>query len=155
MNPGTDCCGLNGCSTTQTIEHPQAAANPRTPTAPAAPTANPQARREGAFFTPAADVIEARDAFVITLDMPGCHSNSIEVTLDRGVLTVRGSVHDRPAAGRPLAREYGVGDFYRSFRVSADIDPAAIQAHYALGVLTLTLPKVQAARRVAVKVTSN
>ena len=52
-----------------------------------------------------------------------------------------------------LLREYGVGDFYRAFQVSEVIDPSRIQAEYSGGVLTLHLPKSEAAkpRKIAVQ----
>ncbi len=52
-----------------------------------------------------------------------------------------------------LLREYGVGDFYRTFRVSEQIDASRIEAEYADGVLKLHLPKVEAVkpRKITVK----
>jgi HSP20 family molecular chaperone IbpA len=45
-----------------------------------------------------------------------------------------------------LLHEYGVGDFYRTFRVSQQVDASRITAEYENGVLTLHLPKAEAAR---------
>ena len=66
---------------------------------------------------------------------------------------VHGRVTDRQSSEIDfLSREYGVGDFYRSFQVSDQIDTQKISADLAQGVLTLHLPKVEAAkpRKIAV-----
>ncbi len=54
---------------------------------------------------------------------------------------------------RYLLREYGVGDFYRTFRVGEQVDASRIAAEFVDGVLTLHLPKVDAAkpRKIAVQ----
>ena len=60
----------------------------------------------------------------------------------------------KATARRCLLREYGVGDYYRSFQVSEAIDAGKISAEYADGVLTLHLPKAEAVkpRKIAVSV---
>ena len=45
-----------------------------------------------------------------------------------------------------LVHEYGIGDYYRTFRVSEAIDAAKITAEYADGVLTLRLPKAESTK---------
>ena len=54
-----------------------------------------------------------------------------------------GATAERP---KFLLQEYGVGDFYRSFRVGEQVYPTRIGAEYRDGVLTLRLPKVEAAK---------
>jgi HSP20 family protein len=72
---------------------------------------------------------------------------AIELDFAEGELTVRGNVAPRYGdETRYLLREYGVGDFQRVFRVGEQIDVAGIAANYAHGVLTVHLPKVQAAQ---------
>ena len=48
--------------------------------------------------------------------------------------------------------EYGVGDFFRTFRVSEHIDVPRIAAEYELGILNLHLPKVEAVRPCKIQV---
>jgi HSP20 family protein len=51
-----------------------------------------------------------------------------------------------------LLREYGIGDYRRTFRVSEQIDASRISAQYRHGVLTLRLPKAERARPRKIKV---
>lgn len=106
-------------------------------------------------FRPAADIVETEQGFTVQLDMPGCSPDGIEITHLGNELTVRGRVQAREPAGTTLAREYGVGDFARSFRLGEGIDASAIDARYAGGVLTLTLPKAQATRTRKIDVRTN
>ncbi|MBX7165314.1 MAG: Hsp20/alpha crystallin family protein [Pirellulales bacterium] len=89
----------------------------------------------------------------VVADMPGVRTEDIDIHFENGELTIHGKVQPRQEGVNFLAEEFGVGDFYRSFRVSEEIDGSRIAATYAAGVLTLTLPKVEAAkpRKIAVQ----
>jgi HSP20 family protein len=103
--------------------------------------------RSGPTYRPNVDIFERPDELVMLVDLPGCQGDQIDVRFEDGELTIQASVEPRQAAGtRYLLREYGVGDFYRTFRVSEQIDSQRMHASYALGVLTLHLPKVQSAQ---------
>jgi HSP20 family molecular chaperone IbpA len=70
------------------------------------------------------------------------------------VLTVRGRGRlTSPEGYRLVHAEYGEGDYERVFTLSQEIDEAAVQAEFAHGVLTLTLPRAEASkpRRIEVK----
>lgn len=112
----------------------------------------PSARPEAPLFVPRIDVVEEADRFVVRADMPGCDPAAIDIHYERGSLTLRGHVPERKPGGAPRHREYGVGDFLRRFNVTDSIDVEKIAAEYADGVLTLTLPKVEAARPRSIRV---
>lgn len=122
-------------------------------------TENPKAAdetertRSGQTYRPNVDIVEHRDELVLVADMPGVKSAELDIRFEDGELSIRAPVAARqPEGTRYLLREYGVGDFYRSFRVSEQIDASRISAEYADGVLKLRLPKVEAAkpRKIAV-----
>lgn len=102
--------------------------------------------REGRVYRPNVDILEQKDELTLLADMPGVTTDSIEIDFEEGVLTLQGKVASRTVEGVRLLQEYGVGDFYRTFRVSEQIDASGIHAEYADGVLTVHLPKVEAAK---------
>ena len=107
----------------------------------------------GKFFSPYADIHETERAVDVTMEMPGVAKSSIDIQLDKGVLTVKGTIDStRYESVRPLYTEYNVGNFVRTFTVSPQVDAAGISAAVADGVLTIELPKAKEAlaRRIAV-----
>lgn len=107
----------------------------------------------GRFFSPYTDIHETAAAVIVSMEMPGVDKSAIDIRLDKGVLTVKGTVDaGRYDAMRPIYAEYNVGNFVRTFTVSTKIDSAAISASVADGVLTVTLPKAAeaVAKRIAV-----
>ncbi len=110
--------------------------------------------RSGRYYRPNVDILEKPEELLLVADMPGVKSGEIDIRFEDGELTILGPVAERqePAANYLLA-EYGVGDFYRTFRVSEQIDGAKIHAEYSDGVLRVHLPKVEAAkpRKIEVK----
>jgi len=98
-------------------------------------------------FRPRVDVRETQQELLIVADLPGATAESIDVQCENGVLTVTAKVEPRQTVARGwLLREYGVGDFQRSFQLDERIDTGRITGEYAQGVLTLRLPKSEAAR---------
>jgi len=109
--------------------------------------------RTGQCYRPNVDILERPEELLLIADLPGARGEDLDVRFDDGELTVRATVKERHGASeRFLLREYGVGDYYRTFRVSEQIDASRIAANFADGVLTLHLPKVEAVkpRKIAV-----
>ena len=97
--------------------------------------------------TPAIDVLEKPDEILVLADLPGVKSGDVDLEFDAGVLTLNANVAvDRDDSGKTMLREYAVGAFRRSFRIGDGIDFEAIRAEMADGVLTLHLPKREAAK---------
>lgn len=119
-------------------------------------TAKPaESTRTAPVFAPHVDIVERKDELVLRADMPGVCGESIDIEFKEGALSVRGHVAPREPEGRQyLLREYGVGDFYRTFQVSETVDAENISAEYHDGVLELHLPKVAPPqpRKISVKV---
>ena len=106
------------------------------------------------LFAPAVDILDTDDAILILADMPGVDKETLEVTLDKNRLTIRGSSRYEAPAGYELDfGEWESGDYERVFTLDEDIDRDNIQATLEHGVLHLRLPKAGPAivRRIPVK----
>lgn len=110
---------------------------------------------ERPVFVPATDIYETEGSVVLLADMPGVDDKSVDVNLEKGVLTLRGHVEPKALEGRRLQyAEYRLGDYERSFTLSDEVDGEKINATLKHGVLRLELPKKDAAkpRKIEVKV---
>src|SRR5690349_11296113 len=107
----------------------------------------------GALYTPRVDVVETDDGLTLYADMPGVKPEDVDVRFEGGELTLHGRCAPRQSQANWLLYEYGVGDFYRSFTVGEDVDPARIAAELKLGVLTVHLPRSEAAKPRKITVT--
>ena len=92
---------------------------------------------------PDCDIEEAKEDYVIRMDMPGLDPAGIDVKLDKDILTVEAKVEIEGLAPRR---------YYRQFRVMRGLDAAKCQADYKLGVLTLKLAKPQSAQPQQIKI---
>jgi HSP20 family molecular chaperone IbpA len=102
---------------------------------------------------PLVDIVETADALVLVSDMPGVDDRGVDVTVEKNVLTIHGTVGVKIPEGYKLGyEEYGVGNYERVFTIPNEVDRDGIQAVMKDGVLRLTLPKVKqkAARKVTV-----
>jgi len=113
-----------------------------------------ESTRAGTYYRPSVDIVERADELTVLADMPGAAADGIDIRFEDGMLSIHGKVPQRHADVDFLAREYGVGDFYREFRVNETIDASKITADLNDGVLTLHLPKVEAVkpRKITVRV---
>ena len=97
---------------------------------------------------PATDIVESADSVTISTELPGVSKDDVSISLEDGVLAIRGEKKheskEETDEVRRYERTYGI--FQRSFVVSDSIDSDAIDATFENGVLTLTLPKAEKAK---------
>ncbi len=105
--------------------------------------------------TPRADVFEAKDTIVVLADMPGVNENSIDITLEKNVLTIHGLTSPQAEEGlRLIYSECPEANYRRAFVLSEEVDRDGIQASVKNGVLKLVLPKSVSARARKITVTA-
>jgi HSP20 family protein len=97
--------------------------------------------RSGFVFRPDVDILEEPEAFVIHADMPGASEETVDIQLEKGLLTLHARPAEAPTKAKPVYAEYRDGSYYREFRLSEDIDMSAVTAKMRDGVLELRLPK--------------
>ena len=98
-------------------------------------------RRLENWMTPAVDIYENNDGLTLRADLPGVSRDQLNLGVEQGVLTIEG-------------KTAGSNGYYRRFQLPEHLDLEHIKAELKHGVLTLTLPKAEAAkpRRIAVTV---
>lgn len=93
-------------------------------------------------FTPAIDLKENRDAFIVTADVPGIARENLQVTLAGNKLVIRGK---RPAPASADQKTYSserrFGEFERSFTLPDGVGGGPIDAQLRDGVLTVRVPR--------------
>lgn len=108
-------------------------------------------------FAPATDLVETPEAVVAEMELPGFDRDDVEVTVERGTLTVSGRREAEADAEDESVhlRERSVGRFQRSFSLPASIRPEGVSARFADGVLRVEMPKREEAktRRIEIDVT--
>lgn len=103
--------------------------------------------QSGRTYVPRVDIFETEEQVVLFADVPGVDEKSLDVTLEKNVLTITGFVHFEAPQGYELAHaEYGIGNYQRSFTLSNEVDRDRISAVVKQGVLQLAMPKVAGAR---------
>lgn len=108
-------------------------------------------------LTPALDVKETDKEVVVKAELPGIEDKDVQLTIQDGILTLRGEKKDERKEDREnyhlVERSYG--SFQRSLRLPESVDQDKAQARFDKGVLTVTLPKrpevVKAQKKIEIK----
>ncbi len=107
------------------------------------------------LWTPAVDIKEEEAQFVLKADVPGVAPEDIDVTMENGLITIKGERKFEAEHGKNGYRrvERRHGTFYRRFSLPDYADAEKISAKCKNGVLEVTVPKQQKAqpKRIAVK----
>ncbi len=108
-------------------------------------------------WTPALDVHEDKDSFVVRAELPGMKREEIDVSLHDGALSISGErqavkKHEEAEVYRT---ERFFGKFLRTVTLPAPVAAEKVKAQYQNGVLTVTLPKTEAAKPKQIDVNVN
>jgi len=117
----------------------------------------PSSLRSGRFGAfPPVNIGATEDSIEIVVFAPGVPANQLEVTVDKGLLTISGErAQVRPegdAEARPYAQERFSGSFRRVIELPQSADPDKVQARYANGCLSISVGKREASRPRAITV---
>ena len=100
-----------------------------------------------AAWAPRVDVHENAESFLVTAEVPGLAKEDIAVSLHEGVLTISGERKEEKTEGTDShVTERYVGKFERSLSLPSEVVTGKVEATYKDGVLTVTLPKAEAAK---------
>ena len=110
-------------------------------------------------WNPLVDVYETKDSIVLKADLPEVNKEDVDISVEGNTLTLRGErQHEREVKEKDYYRmERSYGTFSRSFTLPGTVEPHKIEATFAGGVLTITLPKKEESKpkRIKVKVEGN
>lgn len=110
--------------------------------------------RDRRVYVARADIYETDEAIVVLADVPGADENSVDITIEKNVLTIYAEVEpEQPGEHSLIYQEFDVGDYERSFVLSNQVDRSKIEATVKDGVLRLYLPKMPEAqaRKISVR----
>ena len=105
-------------------------------------------------WTPALDVEETDEEYLIKADLPAVNKDDVHVGIENGTLAVSGErQQEKEEKGKRFHRvERAYGRFERRLTLPADVDPTKVAAEFKNGVLQVHLPKSPAARPRSVEV---
>ena len=93
------------------------------------------------------------DVFRLEFDLPGIAADTLDIDVERNVLTIRAERPARNADWEPLAAERPTGLFSRQLVLGDNVDLDRLEAHYEDGVLRLTVPVAERAKPRKIEVT--
>jgi HSP20 family protein len=99
-------------------------------------------------WAPALDISERKDAYLVTVELPGVEADDLEITLEDGLLTIQGERQFAQESSEQqfhrVERRYGV--FRRSITLPAQVQAEQIEASFDNGVLQIVVPKMEEAK---------
>jgi HSP20 family protein len=98
-------------------------------------------------WAPALDISERKDAYLVTVELPGVEAEDLDITMEDGLLTIKGERHFAHDSSEQqfhrVERRYGA--FRRSITLPAQVRAEQIEASFDNGVLQIVVPKMEEA----------
>jgi HSP20 family protein len=105
-------------------------------------------RAETTAWAPALDISERKDAYLVTVELPGVEADDLEITMEDGLLTIQGERQFTSESSEQqfhrIERRYGA--FRRSITLPAQVQAEQIEASFENGVLQIVVPKMEEAK---------
>lgn len=105
-------------------------------------------------WAPLADVTETDEAYLVEVELPGVKRDDITVDLAGTELSINGEAREKERKGLFRQRTRRIGQFSYQVTLPHDVDADRIQADHADGVLTVRVPKTEAAKRRRIAINS-
>lgn len=112
-----------------------------------------ETRSNDKYIRPAVNIIETEEGLTLTADIPGATKENLDINVEKGILTISAPITHKQQ-GQPAYREFELANYYRQFSIPESLDHEKAKADYANGILTLRVPKAEAAKpkRISVQV---
>ena len=116
-------------------------------------SSGPKISKKRSSYQPRFDIWEGDEELILYGDLPGVNIDQLDIQFEQNTLTIHGNVSEDDAPDEYVYREYGLGDFKRTFTIGESINVGEISAELRHGVLSLHLPKSEKVkpRRIEVK----
>jgi HSP20 family protein len=106
-------------------------------------------RATATAWAPALDISERKDAYLVTVELPGVEADDLDITMEDGLLTIQGerqftSESSSEQQFHRIERRYGA--FRRSITLPAQVQAEQIEASFDNGVLQIVVPKMEEAK---------
>jgi HSP20 family protein len=104
--------------------------------------------------TPHVDIIDREAEIVIRAELPGVKKDDLDVSLSDNSVTIRGTMkkEETEEKGEYYRREMSYGEFSRTLALPSEVDRDKAKAKFKDGVLELTLPKAETAKRNSIRI---
>jgi HSP20 family protein len=114
----------------------------------------PVLRRHEEEWAPSVDLSENKESFIVQAELPGVDQKDVNVTISGSILTVKGEKkkeeEKKDEHHHSVERYYG--SFQRSFQLPANVQTDKIEATFDKGVLKVTLPKTEEAKKKEIEI---
>jgi HSP20 family protein len=99
-------------------------------------------------WAPALDISERKDAYLVTVELPGVEADDLDITMEDGLLTIQGERHYAHDSSEQqfhrVERRYGA--FRRAITLPAQVQAEQVEASFDNGVLQIVVPKMEEAK---------
>ena len=114
----------------------------------------PFARTFSELWSPSVDISETKDNFVVKAELPGMEAKDVNVSISGDILTIKGQkeIEEEEKGEHYHYVERYSGSFQRVFKLLSGVKADKIEANFDKGVLKVTLPKVEEAKKKEIEV---